>query len=42
MISPTTFDAMATTFNRLNLRPVVVLAGDKHQQEPLKTRPWPR
>ena len=27
----------APTFNRLNLRPVVVFAGDKHQQQPLQT-----
>ena len=37
MISAPTFHAMATTFNRLNLRPVVVFAGDKHQQQPLQT-----
>ena len=36
MISAPTFHAMATTFNRLNLRPVVVFAGDKHQQQPLQ------
>lgn len=38
MISAPTFHAMATTFNRLNLRPVVVFAGDKHQQQPLQTK----
>lgn len=37
MISAPTFHAMATTFNRLNLRPVVVFTGDKHQQQPLQT-----
>ena len=37
MILAPTFHAMATTFNRLNLRPVVVFAGDKHQQQPLQT-----
>ena len=37
MISAPTFNAMATTFNRLNLRHVVVFAGDKHQQQPLHT-----
>ena len=37
MISASTFHAMATTFNRLNLRPFVVFAGDKHQQQPLQT-----
>ena len=28
---------MASTFNRMNTRPVVVLAGDKCQQQPLQT-----
>lgn len=37
MISSTTFHTMAATFNRLNTRPVVVLAGDKCQQQPLDT-----
>ena len=37
MISSSTFNTMASTFNRLNTRPVVVLAGDKCQQQPLKT-----
>ena len=37
MISPTIFDTMAATFNRLNTRPVVVLAGDRCQQQPLET-----
>ena len=37
MISPATFQTMASTFNRLNTRPVVVLAGDKCQQQPLET-----
>ena len=37
MILAPTFHAMATTFNRLNLRPVVVFAGNKHQQQPLQT-----
>ena len=37
MISSPIFQLMASTFNRLNLRPVVVFAGDKCQQQPLKT-----
>lgn len=37
MISPAIFHTMASTFNRLNIRPVVVLAGDKCQQQPLET-----
>lgn len=38
MISAPTFHAMATTLNRLNLRPVIVFTGDKHQQQPLQTK----
>ena len=37
MISPRIFGVMASTFNRMNLCPVVVLAGDKCQQQPLQT-----
>ena len=37
MISAPTFQALATTFNRLNLHPVVVFPGDKYQQQPLET-----
>ena len=37
MISSPIFGVMATAFNRMNLRPVVVLAGDKCQQQPLQT-----
>ena len=37
MISSPLFGAMASTFNRMNLRPVMVLAGDKCQQQPLQT-----
>ena len=37
MISSAIFETMASTFNRLNTRPVVVLAGDKCQQQPLQT-----
>ena len=37
MISSPIFGVMASTFNRMNLRPVVVLAGDKSQQQPLQT-----
>ena len=36
MISSPIFGVMASTFNRMNLRPVVVLAGDKCQQQPLQ------
>jgi len=37
MISAATFNIMAATFNRLNLRPVVIFAGDQCQQQPLQT-----
>ena len=37
MISSAIFQTMASTFNRLNTRPVVLLAGDKCQQQPLQT-----
>ena len=37
MISAPIFGVMASTFNRMNVRPVVVLAGDKCQQQPLQT-----
>ena len=37
MILAPTFQALATTFNRLNLHPVVVFPGDKYQQQPLET-----
>ena len=37
MISAPIFGVMASTFNRVNLRPVVVLAGDKCQQQHLQT-----
>ena len=37
MISSTIFETMASTYNRMNTRPVVVLAGDKCQQQPLET-----
>ena len=37
MISSPIFGVMASTFNRMNLRLVVVLAGDKCQQQPLQT-----
>ena len=37
MILAPTFQALAKTFNRLNLRPVVVFPGDKYQQQPLET-----
>ena len=37
MISGTIFEVMASTFNHLNVRPVVLLAGDKCQQQPVET-----
>lgn len=37
LVSPEPFHLMATTFNRLNVRPVVVIATDKCQQQPLQT-----
>ena len=37
MISSPISETMASTFNCLNTRPVVVLAGDKCQQQPLQT-----
>ena len=37
MISSSTFNVMAATFNRLNARPVIVFASDKCQQQPLLT-----
>ena len=37
MISSAIFHTMASSFNRMNTRPVVVLAGDKCQQQPLET-----
>ena len=36
MISTSTFAVMAATFNCLNIRPVVIFAGDKCQQQPLQ------
>ena len=39
LVSPQTFKKMASTFNRLNVRPVVVVTGDKCQQQPLQTAP---
>ena len=37
MISSRIFQTMASTFNRLNTHPVVVLAGDECKQQPLQT-----
>ena len=37
MISQPTFEVMAATFNCLNVRPVVLFAGDKCQQQSLQT-----
>ena len=36
-MSPESFNVIAGTFNRLNCRPVVVIAGDKCQKQPLQT-----
>ena len=37
LVSPESFQVVATTLNRLNCRPVVAIVGDKKQQQPLKT-----
>ena len=37
LVSPESFQVVATRLNRLNCRPVVIIAGDKKQQQPLKT-----
>ena len=37
MVSPPTCGVIASTFNPLNLHPVVVFARDTHQQQPLQT-----
>ena len=37
MVSPQSFTMVAATLNRLNYRPIVVMAGDKCQQQPLHT-----
>ena len=37
LVSPASFDIVAATLNRLNCRPVVVIAGDCRQQQPLQT-----
>ena len=37
LVSPASFDIVAATLNRLNCRPVVVIAGDRCQQQPLQT-----
>ena len=37
LVSPESFQVVAATLNRLNCSPVVVIAGDKKQQQPLKT-----
>lgn len=36
LVSPETFDLMASTFNWLTVCPVVVIAGNKCQQRPLQ------
>ena len=35
LVSPLNFSLVASTFNRLNVRPVVIVAGDQWQQQPL-------
>ena len=37
LVSPESFQVVPATVNRLNCHPVVVIAGDKKQQQPLKT-----
>lgn len=37
LVSPTNFSLVASTLNRLNARPVVIVAGDQCQQQPLQT-----
>ena len=37
LVSPASFNIVAGTLNRLNCRPVVVIAGDRKQQQPLQT-----
>ena len=37
LVSAASFNIVAATLNRLNCRPVVVIAGDKRQQQPLQT-----
>lgn len=37
LVSLQTFGIMASTLNRLNSRPAIVIAGDKYQQQPLQT-----
>ena len=37
LVSPASFNMVANTLNRLNCRPVVVIAGDRRQQQPLQT-----
>lgn len=36
LISPESFNIVAATLNRVNCRPVIVIAGDKRQQQPLQ------
>jgi len=37
LVSPTNFSLVASTLNRLNAHPVVIVAGDQCQQQPLQT-----
>ena len=37
LVSPASFNMVAATFNCLKCRPVVVIAGDRRQQQPLQT-----
>lgn len=37
LVSSASFNIVAGTLNRLNCRPVVVVAGDRRQQQPLQT-----
>ena len=35
LVSPESFQVVVATFNRVNCCPVVVIVGDKKQQQPL-------
>lgn len=36
LVSPASFNIVAATVNHLNCHPIVIIAGDKHQQQPLQ------
>ena len=37
LVFPASLNIVAATLNCLNCRPVIVIAGDKRQQQPLQT-----